>query len=308
MNHFEFGLAVGVMTKSANPGAQGGGFMGNLGQMGGKLMGAWNSMPSESRTAIAAGVPAALAGLYLHHRGNTTAGTGLGLAGLAAAGVGAAHAGMFGQGAQKFVAPHVKNVSNMASQFMGGARPPVYGAADHDHGQAMQGHLENQLQNASATPAMKAGAALAEKLAAGRCWTGYEPVPGKAPYSNDSCRPKGTKAKKKKTEEKEAKAATGKTTMTETPSSRGTTKQVDDAQTSGDNPKPEDAGVAQLAKASQAPVPQSVSVWGGTLPKTPAKPVAKPAIPKSVSAWGAAPSQGPVGYIDNQAARSWGGM
>lgn len=34
-----------------------------------------------------------------------------------------------------------------------------------------------------------------EKLA--RCWEGYEPVPGKAPYSDDSCRPKGSKAKKK---------------------------------------------------------------------------------------------------------------
>lgn len=34
-----------------------------------------------------------------------------------------------------------------------------------------------------------------EKLA--RCWKGYEPVPGKAPYSDDSCRPKGSKAKKK---------------------------------------------------------------------------------------------------------------
>lgn len=35
------------------------------------------------------------------------------------------------------------------------------------------------------------------KLAAGRCWAGYEPVPGKAPYSNDSCRPVGSKKKKK---------------------------------------------------------------------------------------------------------------
>ena len=32
---------------------------------------------------------------------------------------------------------------------------------------------------------------------AGRCWEGYEPVPGKEPYSEDSCRPKGKKAKKK---------------------------------------------------------------------------------------------------------------
>ena len=29
-----------------------------------------------------------------------------------------------------------------------------------------------------------------------RCWKGYEPVPGKKPYSEDSCRPKsGTKGK-----------------------------------------------------------------------------------------------------------------
>lgn len=40
------------------------------------------------------------------------------------------------------------------------------------------------------------------KLAAGRCWAGYEPVPGKKPYSNDSCRPVGSKKKKK--EEKKA--------------------------------------------------------------------------------------------------------
>jgi hypothetical protein len=248
MNHFEFGVAVGVMTKSANPGSQGGGFMGNISQMGGKLMGAWNSMPQESRAAIAAGVPAALAGLYLHHRGNTTAGTGLGLAGLAAAGVGAANAGMFGQGAQKFVAPHVKNISNMAAQFMGGTRAPTYGAADHEHGQAMQGRLEQQLQNASQSPAMKAGAYIAEKLAAGRCWTGYEPVPGKAPYSNDSCRPKGKKKKTKaQPEEKAAAKDCGCTSMTATPSSRGTTKKVNDAQTTAVSPKPEDAGVTQTA-------------------------------------------------------------
>lgn len=31
-----------------------------------------------------------------------------------------------------------------------------------------------------------------------RCWAGYEPVPGKAPYTEDSCRPKKRPAKKKK--------------------------------------------------------------------------------------------------------------
>jgi hypothetical protein len=42
---------------------------------------------------------------------------------------------------------------------------------------------------------------LMEKLItkAARCWAGYEPVPGKKPYSNDSCRPIGGKKKKKKT-------------------------------------------------------------------------------------------------------------
>jgi len=32
---------------------------------------------------------------------------------------------------------------------------------------------------------------------AARCWEGYEPVPGKKPYSEDSCRPKGSAKKKK---------------------------------------------------------------------------------------------------------------
>lgn len=35
-----------------------------------------------------------------------------------------------------------------------------------------------------------------------RCWAGYEPVPGKAPYSNDSCRPVGSGKKKKKENKK----------------------------------------------------------------------------------------------------------
>lgn len=38
---------------------------------------------------------------------------------------------------------------------------------------------------------------------AARCWAGYEPVPGKKPYSEDSCRPVGGK-KKKKVEKKAA--------------------------------------------------------------------------------------------------------
>ncbi len=43
---------------------------------------------------------------------------------------------------------------------------------------------------------------LLAKEAAGRCWTGYEPVSGKKPYSDGSCQPVGGKKKKKKTEKK----------------------------------------------------------------------------------------------------------
>jgi len=39
-----------------------------------------------------------------------------------------------------------------------------------------------------------------EKSAKGRCWDGYEPVPGKKAYSDGSCQPVGGKKKKKKSE------------------------------------------------------------------------------------------------------------
>ena len=39
-----------------------------------------------------------------------------------------------------------------------------------------------------------------EKSAKGRCWDGYEPVPGKKAYSDGSCQPAGGKKKKKKSE------------------------------------------------------------------------------------------------------------
>ena len=38
-------------------------------------------------------------------------------------------------------------------------------------------------------------------LKAARCWAGYEPVPGKAPYSDNSCRPKRKKKVEKKAEQ-----------------------------------------------------------------------------------------------------------
>jgi hypothetical protein len=41
-----------------------------------------------------------------------------------------------------------------------------------------------------------------EKEAAKRCWKGYEPVPGKKPYSDDSCRLISAKLKKPKDKDK----------------------------------------------------------------------------------------------------------
>lgn len=40
-----------------------------------------------------------------------------------------------------------------------------------------------------------------------RCWKGYEPVPGKEPYSEDSCRPVGSKKKKSTKKEMQKKSA-----------------------------------------------------------------------------------------------------
>lgn len=48
---------------------------------------------------------------------------------------------------------------------------------------------------------------LDDMLKSARCWAGYEPVPGKAPYSEDSCRPVGSGKKKKKENKKSEKKA-----------------------------------------------------------------------------------------------------
>ena len=41
---------------------------------------------------------------------------------------------------------------------------------------------------------------------AGRCWKGYEPTPGKEPYSDGSCQPKGGKKPSKDKDDKKKKA------------------------------------------------------------------------------------------------------
>jgi hypothetical protein len=55
----------------------------------------------------------------------------------------------------------------------------------------------------------KYSAAYVMKIA--RCWAGYEPVPGKKPYSEDSCRPVGSGKKKKKNDSGKSEKKAGST-------------------------------------------------------------------------------------------------
>jgi hypothetical protein len=56
------------------------------------------------------------------------------------------------------------------------------------------GQIQEGLQSKLKPKAIPVNQAMAKRAA--RCWEGYEPVPGKEPYSDDSCRPKGSKKKK----------------------------------------------------------------------------------------------------------------
>lgn len=88
---------------------------------------------------------------------------------------------------------------------------PYYGpqiAYAHGLSQNLRSH---HLAN-PANPAAPEKTANAVQLIAGhaaklaRCWKGYEPVPGKTPYSEDSCRPVGSAPKAKKKEKQAASA------------------------------------------------------------------------------------------------------
>jgi hypothetical protein len=242
---------------------------------GGGLMGAWNSLPIEARYAIGAGVPLALAGAFMGGRGQGALGGTLGALGLGAAGLGAAGAGMFGDGPRRLVGQGANALYGLAGGGGGDIRSqmntlrglsPEFGTTalmgrdpnmSSQQARGMYDFLTNnqdaierlmpQLQ-ANSTSAVKAGAAFAYKMA--RCWEGYEPVPGKKPYSNDSCRPVGKK--KKKEVKKAGVAGQGKTTMNDTPSSRGSQRLVDDKQRETCCPVPTDATNSQQSSAEKA--------------------------------------------------------
>jgi hypothetical protein len=146
------------------------------------------------------------------------------------------------------------------------------------HNKSIIEQLMPQLQNASTT-GVKQGSALEFGAKIARCWKGYEPVPGKKPYSNDSCRPAGSKKKKEK--KARSTAARGTTAMSCTPSARGDRKLVDDKQRSALNPVPTDAVNAQQPAAKSAAVPFQPQQ---PLPKRP-NPVVKkkpPVVPAAV--------------------------
>lgn len=183
----------------------GGGFGGS------GMMDMWNNLPTEAKWAIGAGVPMALAGGLMGGRG----GMGLGALGLGAAALGGAAGGMFGDDARRMVGRGMYNIGsffggggndvgsqlNMLSKFSPQLGATMLMGRDKNLSaeQALQQYnlltQNRELIQQLAPMLQKQGAtALFDKFS--RCWKGYEPVPGKAPYSEDSCRPVGSKKKK----------------------------------------------------------------------------------------------------------------
>jgi len=252
----------------------------------GGLMGMWNSLPIEARYAIGAGVPLAMAGAFMGGRGNYGMGGAMGALGLGAAGLGAAGAGMFGDGPRRMVGQGANALYGMMGGGKGsnpmdqinalGQLSPEFGTTmlmgrdpnmNSDQGRQMYDFLTHnkniieqlmpQLQNASVT-GVKQGSALEFGMKVARCWKGYEPVPGKKPYSNDSCRPVGSKKKKEK--KAGSSAPRGKTEMSCTPCSRGTSKPIDDKQRPAAMPVATDATNAQQPGAKSA---NALQAFGG---------------------------------------------
>lgn len=201
----QMGASMGGMQGGMQGGQQGGGFGSS------RMMDMWNNLPTEAKWAIGAGVPMALAGGLMGGRG----GMGLGALGLGAAALGGASGGLFGDDARRMVG---KGMYNVGSFFGGGGDDPMaqinmLGKFSPQMGATMlMGHDPNlnsddalkrynfltqnkdMIQQLLPTLQKQGAAALYDKFA--RCWKGYEPVPGKAPYSEDSCRPVGSKKKK----------------------------------------------------------------------------------------------------------------
>jgi hypothetical protein len=184
-----------------------------------------SGIPKEMQYAAAAGIPLALMGAYM----GGGKGMGMGALGLGALGLGAAGSGYFGDGARRMVGQGANSLmglfggnqnGDMMQQIdMLGKLSPEFGVTmlmgknpglTREEATQMyqfltqnKGAIQKMLPQilGAQTPTVKAGGWLYLKSAA-RCWSGYEPVPGKKPYSSGSCRPAGSK--KKKQEKKSA--------------------------------------------------------------------------------------------------------
>jgi len=123
--------------------------------------------------------------------------------------------GLYGWGAENLYAP----VSNWITGKSGSAKTPVLNLIekwaftdmdakellDLEKAQSQKYDLKNARRLEELKKRKLADApvdVVGTCMKAARCWAGYEPVPGKKPYSNDSCRPAGSKKKKKTTEKK----------------------------------------------------------------------------------------------------------
>ena len=187
----------------------------------------WKGLPVEARYAVGAGVPLALLGGLMGGR----KGLGLGALGLGAAGLGAASGGMFGDGARRMVGKGLYNVGSFfgggkgdtASQLdMLGKLSPELGAtvlmgrdgtlSSQDAAKQYEFLTKNrdmisrmlpQLAGKSAS-SLAGTALLSGEDKAARCWSGFEPVPGSKPYTQGSCRPKGSKKTQKQMKEKKS--------------------------------------------------------------------------------------------------------
>jgi hypothetical protein len=208
--------SASAVPAAANPaqafGAQAAGGFSGMSQRAQQM---WGALPTEAKWAIGAGVPLALLGGYMGRKGGL-GGLGLGALGLGAAALGGASGGVFGDDARRFSGKMLYNLGsffggggddhasqlNMLSKLSPGmgatvlmGRDPNLSSEDATQQYEFLTKNRDMIQRMLPTLSAKSANALAKSA---RCWKGYAPVPGKAPYSENSCRPSGGKKKKEK--------------------------------------------------------------------------------------------------------------
>lgn len=141
-------------------------------------------------------------------------------------------------------------------------------------------------------------AALEAVIKLARCWAGYEPVPGKEPYSNDSCRPKSRKKKDSKKEEKKAELFSIFSKMSAVATSPG--RGSGDEEETAINPDSSE-GMQKARPAKPVPGKMSPS-YGGNKPVSTRGAARNAATKASISVLGFDPRCGSVKKADKQPA------